>query len=109
VRTPKEVIDNAIQENAKWDWARYLMAGFFTLTAIGALVVGVWINEGWPVAAGAAATAGAWRSIRFVHDVWATNISLRMIELSLSDKRTAKDALNDLRAIYRRRSGLGGE
>jgi|GEM_PF-5623471 len=107
VRTPKEVIDAAIRENTKWDWARYTMALLFTITAIGSLAWGVWYNQGWPVVGGATATGGAWMMIRHLSAIWKANTALRMIELSLSDKRTAKDALDDLRAVYRESLGKG--
>jgi hypothetical protein len=107
VRTPREVIDAAISENTKWDWARYTMALLFTVTAVASLVWGMWYNQGWPVAGGATATAGAWFMIRHLSAIWNNNTTLRMIELALSDKRTAKDALNDLRAVYRERLGKG--
>ncbi|WP_171469878.1 hypothetical protein [Frigoriglobus tundricola] len=106
-RTPREVIDTAISENTKWDWARYLMALLFTVTAIASLVWGVWSNNGWPVAGGAAATGGACFMIRHISAIWKANTALRMIELSLSDKRTANAALDDLRAVYRESLGKG--
>jgi hypothetical protein len=107
VRTPKEVIDAAIQENTKWDWARYIMALLFTIAAITAIIWGMWYNQGWPVAGGATATGGAWFMMRYLTDIWKTNTALRMIELSLSDKRTAKAALDDLRVVYRESLGKG--
>ena len=107
MRTPREVIDAAISENTKWDWARYLMALLFMVTAIASLIWGMWYNQGWPVASGATATGGAWFMIRHLSAIWKANTALRMIELSLSDKRTAKAALDDLRAVYRESLGKG--
>ncbi|MBN9120460.1 MAG: hypothetical protein J0I06_15110 [Planctomycetes bacterium] len=110
VRTPMQVIDAAIRENTKWDWARYTMALSFTVTALGALVWGVWYNQGWPgwpVASGATSTGGAWVMIRHLSAIWKANTSLRMIELTLSDRRTARGALEDLRKIYLESFGKG--
>ncbi|QJW93729.1 hypothetical protein FTUN_1240 [Frigoriglobus tundricola] len=45
--------------------------------------------------------------IRHISAIWKANTALRMIELSLSDKRTANAALDDLRAVYRESLGKG--
>jgi hypothetical protein len=106
-RTPKEVIDEAIRENTKLSWLGLVMALSFSLTAIGSLVWGVWSNQAWPIIGGAAATAGAWGVVHLLLALRKANMALRLVELSLSDPRTAGAALADLLAVYREQIGKG--
>lgn len=99
-RTPREIIDKAIEENRFGERLLYgLAAGFAT---VGLLVL-IWaaINrEGLIAIAGSVASSLFWPAVRSARQTRKESIAIRLLEAPLSRADTSKDAADMIHHFF---------
>ena len=100
MRTPKDVIDEAIRENRVPEFLLYAFACLFVLT--GEVLIGVSIyNKGVIGAvAGTALNGLAWPAYHLTRQIRAENLMLRMLEVPLTKATTADEAAKMLTETF---------
>src|SRR5262245_38575572 len=95
-RTPKLVIDQAIRENRRPEWICYLMAIALVLGGLFALIWGAVSGAGTPALAGTLASALFYPAIAAARQIREDNIAVRLLEIPLTEAKTAQDAAKAL-------------
>ncbi|WP_420599500.1 hypothetical protein [Neptuniibacter sp.] len=98
-RTAKEVIDDAIKENAAGTWLLYLFAVSFVLVGLGVLIAGITKDDGVTSLLGAIASLVFWPSMSAARRTRKENIALRLLEAPLSKASTSEDAAKMLHEL----------
>jgi hypothetical protein len=100
-RTPRQVIDKAIEENRFGEWLLYSLATAF---AVIGLVVLVWAAlSRQPIVAIAGGISGSlfWPAIRSARQTRKESIAIRLLEAPLSRADTAEQAATMLHYVFR--------
>jgi len=100
MRTPKEVIDQAIAENRIPEYVLYIFACLFVLT--GVILVGVAIYNKNPITgiSGVALNGLAWPAYNATRRIRSENLMLRMLEVPLMKAKTADEAAKMLTQAF---------
>jgi hypothetical protein len=104
-RPAKEVIDDALKDNASWEWLLYIFIAAAGTVGIAAVVVGIITGE--PVASGAGGviTAALAFPIRAARQLRADNIRIRLFELALAKAKTQEEAVEVLEKALGKKGG----
>lgn len=111
VRTAKEVIDQAINENRLGQWLLYVFAGMFVIVGLSVLVYGMIRGEAVIAASGTVASVLFWPAMNSARRTRRESIAIRLLEVPLSRADTAKEASEMLQRLFdeifsdRRRDG----
>jgi hypothetical protein len=106
-RTPREVIDQAIQEN-RWASALcYTLVIVFVLAGLGVLIGGAFAREGLVSLAGSVASILFWPALSNARAIRELNLSIRLLEIPLSRSGNAKEAADALRVVFLQRFKVG--
>ncbi|MBN9522492.1 hypothetical protein J0H58_28885 [bacterium] len=99
-RPPGDIINQAIGENKKADWLCYALLFVFAIVAIGSVVAVLSGCSSWVAAsAGSSVLASAWTFAAAIR-MWQSNTALRVLEVTLSDKKEAEKTFKMLREVY---------
>lgn len=97
-RTARAVINEAIRESAPYDTICWWGLVIFGLTGVATIWGGLPTGNAWMGAVGTVPSALCWPTISYALSIRRANIVLRLLELTLNDASTAKEALT---AIHR--------
>lgn len=92
MRTPEEVIDQAIEENRVPEYILYGMAIAFLFLGIMLIIWSIMHGQPWTAVAGAALDGLAWPAYKQTKILRQQNLILRMLEIPLSRAKTAEEA-----------------
>lgn len=99
-RTAREVIDEAIRENRGWDTICRLLVVAFATAGLFTLVFGAFTENGLVSLSGAVGAALFWPALRNARSVMRTNISIRLLELTLANAKTAEEAARAIKVFF---------
>ena len=99
-RTATEVIDQAILENRFGEILLYVFSVVSFLVGVGVLVVGVIRNQQVIAALGTISAAFFYPAMRLARGIREQNMAIRLLEIPLSNSRTAQEAANVLRDFF---------
>lgn len=99
MRTPKDVIDQAISENRISEWLLYAFSIIFVTVGLCVLVWGVVKGETISTIAGFISTSLFWPAMTSARRTRKENIAIRLLEAPLSRADTAKEAAEMLHKL----------
>ena len=102
VRTAKEIIDEAIQENRFAGYILYGLAIVFVLVGLSVLIYGVMNSDNISKLLGVVSSALFWPSMTAARRTRKENIAIRLLEAPLSRADTAKEASEMLRDLLKK-------
>jgi len=92
-RTAKDIIDQAISENRRSEWLLYSFALLFVVGGLGTLVWGALQGEEITAIAGLVATSFFYPAMRWAYRIRKENFAIRMLEATLSNALSEKQAV----------------
>ncbi len=92
MRTAKDVIDQAIEDNRLSEWLLYTFSVLFVVVGLGVLVWGLMKGETISAIAGLVSTSLFWPAMTSARRTRKENIAIRLLEAPLSHADTAKEA-----------------
>lgn len=99
-RTPKQIIDQAIRENASGLRFRYGLMAVFVLIGSFVLIWGTVTGSGTTAIAGSLATALFLQPMREARQIGRENLAIRLLEVPLSQTENANEAAELLRRFF---------
>ena len=99
-RTPRQVIDQAIQDNKPSEYLLYAFAIVFVLCGMFALVAGVLRKEGLVALAGGVGSALFIPAMSQARQIRRENIAIRLLESPLGMAETSQEAATALREFF---------
>lgn len=100
VRTPRQLIDQAIRENRFGERLLYGMASTFIVVGLFVLVWAAIHGEGAVAVAGSIATALFWPAMKSARRTRKESVAIRLLEAPLSLAQTAVEANNMLQLFF---------
>jgi hypothetical protein len=107
VRTAKEVIDQAIQDNRFDKWLLYGFAVAFGAVGLTVLLWSVWKGEAIVAVCGSITTGLFWPAARMAERLRKQNLAIRLMEHPLSKTETAEEAARVLQQFFTEAFGVG--
>ena len=102
-RTAKLVIDQAIRENRGASILCYVLVILFAVTGVAVLIGGAIAREGLVSLAGSVASTLFWPALNQARQIRELNLSIRLLEIPLSNTDNAKEAADALRVVFLQR------
>ena len=99
-RTPKLVIDQAIRENRRPEWICYGIAITLVLGGLFTLIWGTVSGAAIATVVGAVATSLFYPALSAARQIREDNIAVRLLEIPLSEAKTAEDAARTLNEAF---------
>jgi hypothetical protein len=101
VRPARDVIDHAIQENPGWEWVCFSLVILFPCVGVGVIIYGAfWAENGFVTLAGAVGAFLFWPALRSALEIRKTNIAIRLLEIPLSNSKSAKEAAEVIQQAF---------
>ncbi len=99
-RTPRSVINEAIRETAGFNALCYWGLVVFGLTGVITILTAVYRGDPWTATVGAVPAALCWPAMRYAILIRQQNVALRMLELALTNVKSAEQALNAINQAF---------
>lgn len=99
-RTATEIINQAIEENRWGERLLYLLSCATFLVGAGALIMGAYQGQQVIAASGAVAGTLFYPAMRLAKRIREQNIAIRLLEIPLSNSRTAEEAAKILQEFF---------
>jgi hypothetical protein len=99
-RSAQEVIDTAIKENRPNEYLLYAFALLFVGLGTGSFIYSVWTGH-WALSIGSAIESGLfYPALSAVQKIRRENQKIRLLELALTNAKTAEEAATALRQVF---------
>jgi hypothetical protein len=108
-RSTTEIINNALRENAKWEWLCYVGIVVFVVIGLTTLIVGLIRGESITSIVGGVVTSLFWPGLRFADQFRRENLKIRLYEDALNKAKTAQQAMDVLDCIFSVQSTKNGK
>lgn len=99
-RTPREVIDQAIEENRFGERVLYLLACVFGIIGVLMLAAAAWSRLPWVGGVGGISTALCWPAVASARQTRKESIMIRLLEAPLSRADTAQQAAQMIQQLF---------
>jgi hypothetical protein len=99
-RDPREVINDAIRENRAWERVCLGLVVGFASVGLGLAVTGAALNNGLVSLSGTLFGALFWPAFRSASDTKKENQLLRLLEITLGQAKTSKEAADAIREAF---------
>jgi len=99
-RTPREIIDIAIEENRFGERVLYFLACAFGFSGVVMLALAAWNRLPWVGGVGGVSTALCWRALSSASQTRKESIMIRLLEAPLSKAETATQAAQMIQQLF---------
>jgi hypothetical protein len=100
-RSARDVIDSAIRENRLWEWVCLGLVVTFAIVGVGVIASGAYQGSGWvALGGGSVAAALLWPSLRYAVMIRRENMSIRLLEVPLTQAKTAHQAAEAIKEAF---------
>jgi len=100
MRTPAEVISQAIKENRFPEYMLYIFACLFVVAGMALIVWSIYVRGTITGVAGVALSGLSWPAYNATRELRAVNVMLRMLEVPLSMAQTSEEAAKMLTETF---------
>ena len=99
-RPTTEIINNALRENAKWEWLCYIGIVVFVVIGLTTLGFGLVRGDGVTSVVGGVVTSLFWPGIRYADRFRRDNLKIRLYEAALNKASTSQEVRDILKEIF---------
>src|SRR5690242_11556898 len=92
VRTARDIIDEAINDNRRWEYLAYVFASVFVFVGVTAITWSMFTKQPLATLGGSIESLLFWPSLRSESRIRKENIAIRLLEAPLARADTAKEA-----------------
>jgi hypothetical protein len=100
-RSPKQIIDQLIKENRRWEWLWFITACIFLLIGAGVIVRAMLVDQSDVLTGvGGACNFLIWPTLAHSRRIQKENQAIRLLEIPLNNAETDKKAADTISEMF---------